>query len=136
MPWRKCGAPGLKKRRDYNDVKVPFWLSVGLCVVPHSGTAGAASVPYAAFQGCYSLQRVEMPGCVELGVRSFSECCALERVGTIMDGACYLAIGAVIGQYAFEECAKLSQLSLPHATLATPQSRREASMPVAYGKWS
>ena len=70
-----------------------------------------------------------MPGCVELGVRLFSECCALERVGIITDGACHLAVGAVIGQYAFEECAKLAQLSLPHvrammdsATLATPQA--------------
>ena len=34
--------------------------------------------------------------------------------GTITDGACHLAIGAVIGPYAFEECARLSQLSLPH----------------------
>ena len=70
-----------------------------------------------------------MPGCVELGVRLFSECCALERVGNIIDGICYLAIGAIIGQYAFEECAKLAHLSLPHvravvdsATLATPQA--------------
>ena len=37
-----------------------------------------------------------MLGCVELGVRLFSECCALEQVGTIMDGACHLAIGAVM----------------------------------------
>ena len=36
---------------------------------------------------------VEMP---ELGVRLFSECCALEQVGTIMDGACHLAIGAAL----------------------------------------
>ena len=70
-----------------------------------------------------------MPGCVELGVRLFSECCALERVGIITDGACHLAVGAVIGQYAFEECDRLAQLSLPHvramtdsATLATPQA--------------
>ena len=87
------------------------------------------AIGYAAFQGCYSLQTVEMPGCVELGVRLFSECCALERVGNITDGACHLAVGAIIGQYAFEECAKLAHLSLPHvrammdsATLATPQA--------------
>ena len=55
-----------------------------------------------------------MPGCVELGVRLFSECCALEQIGIITDGECRLAIGAVVGPYAFEECAKLSQLSLPH----------------------
>ena len=61
------------------------------------------AIGYAAFQGCYSLMTVEMPGCVELGVRLFSECCALEQVGTITNGACHLAIGAVIGQYAFEE---------------------------------
>ena len=67
-----------------------------------------------AFQGCYSLQVVEMPGCVELGVRVFSECCALESVGNIIDGGSYLAIGTVIGQYAFEECAKLAHLSLPN----------------------
>ena len=70
-----------------------------------------------------------MPGCVELGVRVFSECSALERVGNIIDGSSYLAIGTIIGQYAFEECAKLAHLSLPHvravvdsATLATPQT--------------
>ena len=72
------------------------------------------AIGYAAFQGCYSLATVEMPGCVELGVRLFAECCALEQVGAITDGACHLAIGAVIGPYAFEECARLSQLSLPH----------------------
>ena len=44
------------------------------------------AIGYAAFQGCYSLMTVEMPGC--------------------------LAIGAIIGQHAFEECAKLAQLSL------------------------
>ena len=87
------------------------------------------AIVYAAFQGCYSLQIVEMPGCVELGVRVFSECCALERVGNITDGICHLAIGAIIGQYASEECAKLAHLSLPHvravvdsATLAAPQA--------------
>ena len=87
------------------------------------------AIGYAAFQGCYSLKTVEMPGCVELGVRLFSECCALERVGIITDGACHLAVRAVIGQYAFEECDRLAQLSLPHvrammdsATLATPQA--------------
>ena len=67
-------------------------------------------IGYAAFQGCYSLQVVEMPGCVELGVRVFSERCALERVGNIIDGGSYLAIGTIISQYAFEECAKLAHL--------------------------
>ena len=87
------------------------------------------AIGYAAFQGCHSLQVIEMPGCVELGVRVFSECCALERVGNILDGGSYLAIGTIIGQYAFEECAKLAHLSLPNvraevdsATLATPQA--------------
>ena len=86
-------------------------------------------IGYAAFQGCYSLQVVEMPGCVELGVRVFSECCALECVGNIVDGGSYLAIGAIIGQYAFEECAKLTHLSLPNvravvdsSTLTSPQA--------------
>ena len=77
------------------------------------------AIGYAAFQGCYSLKTVEMPGCVELGVRLFSECCALERVGIITDGACHLAVGAVIGQYAFEECDRLAQLSLPHVRAMT-----------------
>ena len=70
-----------------------------------------------------------MLGCVELGVRAFSECCALECVGNITDGGSYLAIGAIIGQYAFEECAKLTHLSLPHvravvdsSTLTSPQA--------------
>ena len=69
---------------------------------------------YAAFQGCYSLQVAEMPGCVEFGVRVFAECCALESVGIIVDGGCHLAIGAIVSQYAFEECDKLAHLSLPH----------------------
>ena len=84
---------------------------------------------YAAFQGCYSLQVAEMPGCVEFGVRVFSECCALESVGNIVDGGCHLAVGAIISQYAFEECAKLAHLSLPHvravvdsSTLTSPQA--------------
>ena len=55
-----------------------------------------------------------MPGCVEFGVRVFSECCALESVGNIVDGGSHLAIGAIVSQYAFEECAKLARLSLPH----------------------
>ena len=66
------------------------------------------------FQGCCSLQVAEMPGCVEFGFRVFSECCALERVGNIVDGGSHLAIGAIVSQYAFEECAKLAHLSLPH----------------------
>ena len=69
---------------------------------------------YAVFQGCYSLQVAEMPGCVEFGVRVFSECCAKESVGNIVDRGCHLAIGAIISQYAFEECAKLAHPSLPH----------------------
>mgnify|MGYP006999218525 CR=1 FL=1 len=52
--------------------------------------------------------------CVEFGVRVFSECCALESVGNIVDGGSHLAIGAIVSQYAFEECAKLAHLSLPH----------------------
>ena len=65
--------------------------------------------------------------------------------GVITDGACNLAVGAVIGQYAFEECAKLAQLSLPQvrammdsAALAPhkQKSGREVSMPVAFRKWS
>ena len=54
-----------------------------------------------------------MPGCVEFGVRVFSECCALESVGNIVDGGSHLAIGAIISQYAFEEC-ELAHPSLPH----------------------
>ena len=84
---------------------------------------------YAAFQGRYSLQVAEMPGCVEFGVRVFSECCALESVGNIVDGGSHLAIGAIISQYAFEDCAKLAHLSLPHvravvdsSTLTSPQA--------------
>ena len=87
------------------------------------------TLEYAVFQGCYSLQVAEMPGCVEFGVRVFSECCALESVGNIVDGGCHLAIGAIISQYAFEECAKLAHLSLPHvravvdsSTLTSPQA--------------
>ena len=66
---------------------------------------------------------------VEFGVRVFSECCALESVGNIVDGGSHLAIGAIISQYAFEECAKLAHLSLPHvravvdsSTLTSPQA--------------
>ena len=84
---------------------------------------------YATFQGCYSLQVAEMPGCVEFGVRAFAECCALERVGNIVDGGSHLAIGAIISQYAFEECAKLAHLSLPQVravvdsgTFTSPQA--------------
>ena len=49
--------------------------------------------------------------------------------GNIVDGGSYLAIGAIIGQYAFEECAKLTHLSLPNvravvdsSTLTSPQA--------------
>ena len=97
----------------FHTVSRPAWRychSLRIVKLPDTVVA----IGYAAFQGCYSLKTVEMPGCVELGVRLFSECCAL---------------GAVIGQYAFEECARLAQLSLPHvrammdsATLATPQA--------------
>ena len=102
-------------------------------------------IGHAAFQGCYSLQVVEMPGCVELGVRVFSECCALERVGNIIDGGSYLAIGTIIGQYAFEECAKLAHLSLLNVravvdstTLATPQAGvpQGASSQAASNRWN
>ena len=68
---------------------------------------------YAAFQGCFALTTVEMPGCVVLGVRLFSECCALEKVGIINGDTSELAEGALIGPYAFESCAKLEQLCLP-----------------------
>ena len=54
------------------------------------------AIEYAAFQVCCTLVMVEMPGCVELRVRLFSECCALEKVGIIIEGACRLAIGAVV----------------------------------------
>ena len=70
-----------------------------------------------------------MPGCVEFGVRVFAECCALESVGNIVEGGCHLAIGAIVRQYAFEECDKLAHLSLPHVravvdshTLTSPQA--------------
>ena len=71
------------------------------------------AVEYASFQGCFALVMVEMPGCVAFGVRLFSECCALEKVGILTEGACKLAEGAVIGPYAFESCGKLEQISLP-----------------------
>ena len=64
---------------------------------------------------------VEMPGCVAFGVRLFSECCALEKVGIIKESTSELAKGAVIGPYAFESCAKLEQLCLPRTR---DQSRR------------
>ena len=99
----------------------------------------ALVIGYAVFQGCYSLQTVEMPGCVELGVRAFAECCALESVGNITDGGSYLAIGAIVGQYAFEECAKLTHLSLMCgqwwiAARSPPRKlecRKDASTPAA-----
>ena len=72
------------------------------------------AIEYAACQGCCALVMVEMPRCVDLGVRLFSECCALEKVGVTAEGVCRLAIGAVVGPYAFEECAKLGQLLLPY----------------------
>ena len=72
------------------------------------------AIEYAAFQGCYALVMVEMPGCVALGVRLFSECCALEKVGIITEGTCKLAKGAAIGPYTFQTGAKLELLSLPH----------------------
>ena len=56
---------------------------------------------------------VEMPGCVAFGVRLFSECYALEKIGILTEGARKLAEGAVIGPYAFESCGKLEQISLP-----------------------
>ena len=76
---------------------------------------------YAAFQGCFALIMVEMPGCVAFGVRLFSECCALEKVGIVNEGTSDSAKGAVIGPYAFECCAKLEQLSLP-STRAGPDA--------------
>ena len=62
------------------------------------------AIGHAAFQGCYSAVTVEMPCCVELGVRLFAECCALEQVGAITDGACHLAIGAVMGKWTPSTC--------------------------------
>ena len=86
-----------------------------------------------------------MPGCVEFGVRVFSECCALESVGNIVDGGSHLAIGAIISQYAFEECAKLAHLSLPHvravvdsSALTSPQAGlpQGAFSQAAPSKWN
>ena len=71
---------------------------------------------------------VEMPGCVAFGVRLFSECCALEKVGIIKESTSELAKGAVIGPYAFESCAKLEQLSLPR-TRAGPDALTTPSPP-------
>ena len=66
---------------------------------------------------------------MEFSVRVFAECCALESVGNIVDGGCHLATGAIVSQYAFEECDKLAHLSLPHVravvgshTLTSPQA--------------
>ena len=93
------------------------------------------AVEYAAFQGCFALIMVEMPGCVAFGVRLFSECCALEKVGIIKEGTSELAKRAVIGPYALESCAKLEQLSLPRAragpdapTMPSPACRDSARM--------
>ena len=41
-----------------------------------------------------------------LDVSSWAECCALEKIGVITEEACRLAIGAVVGPCAFEECAR------------------------------
>ena len=60
-----------------------------------------------------------MPGCVFFGVRLFSECCALEKVGIITEKPCRLANGAVIAPYVFESCAKLSQIHLPQVCAMT-----------------
>ena len=84
------------------------------------------AVEYASFQGRYALTVAEMPGCVFFGVKLFSECCALEKVGINTENPCRLASGAVIAPYAFESCAKLSQLALPHicamTDIVTPSS--------------
>ena len=58
-------------------------------------------------------------GCVFFGVRLFSECCALEKVGIITEKPCRLANGAVIAPYVFESCAKLSQIHLPQVCAMT-----------------
>ena len=76
----------------------------------------AVAVEYAAFQGCFALTMVEMCGCVAFGVRLFSECCALAKVGIIKADTSEIAEGAVIGPYAFESCAKLEQLCLPRTS--------------------
>ena len=86
-----------------------YCYSLQIVKLPESVVA----VEYAAFQGCFALTMVEMPGCVAFGVRLFSECCALEKVGIIKEGTSELAKGAVIGPYVFESCAKLEQLFLP-----------------------
>ena len=88
-----------------------------LRIVKLPETVGA--IEYASFQGCYALEVAEMPGCVFFGVRPFSECCALEKVGVIIEKPCRLANGAVIAPYAFESCAKLSQIALPHVCAMT-----------------
>ena len=74
---------------------------------------------HASFQGCYALEVAEMPGCVFFGVRHFSECCALEKVGIITEQPCRLANGAVIAPYVFESCAKLSHIHLPQVCAKT-----------------
>ena len=53
------------------------------------------------------------------GVRHFSECCALEKVGIITEQPCRLANGAVIAPYVFESCAKLSHIHLPQVCAKT-----------------
>ena len=56
----------------------------------------AKEYQFEAFQGCFALTTVEMPGCVVLGIRLFSECCALEKVGIIKGDTSELAEGAAI----------------------------------------
>ena len=77
------------------------------------------ALKYASFQGCYALVVAEMPGCIFYGVRLFSECCALEKVGIITETPCRLANGAVVAPCAFESCAKLRQLALPRVCAMT-----------------
>lgn len=67
------------------------------------------SIQHSAFQGCFALVTVVVPGCVDFGVRTFADCCALERVVATENGANVLAAGAALAP-----CANLSQISLSY----------------------
>ena len=90
------------------------------------------SMRYATFQGCYFLVIVEAPGCLDFGVRTFSECCALEKVGIIKGDNSLLAEGATLAPHVFESCIRLSHLGISHTQTgpaAPPMPPPESGIP-------